>query len=161
MSIAIWNQNTFYFKYCWVLVGNSWSVFWILSLFALPQGGFCLALQTSCKLKMSKLFRFYKCFTIDFNAKYLLVNNLHLSDIFGTIWLLLSPIEPQNKNKLVKFSDFKKKNELICQSLIQVTHNQVINKSLMSFSNIFIMFSVYQRWALYCRVFPSKSMFVL
>ena len=90
MSIPFWSNQTFYFKDCSVLVINSLSVFWILSLFALHQGGFWVTLRTYCKLKMSTLFRFYKYFTNDFNTRYLLVNNLHLIDILV--------------NKLVKFS---------------------------------------------------------
>ena len=161
MSIPFWNHQTFYFKYCWALVRNSWSVFWILSLFALLQGGFCVALPTYCKLKMSTLFRFHKYFIIDFNTKYILVNNLHLSGIFVTSWFSLFHVQPKNQNKFVKFIDFLKKNEFVCQSLIQVIHSQVLNNSLMSFSNIFNMFGMYQRWVLYFRAFPSESIFAL
>ena len=92
MSMPFWNHQTFYFKDYWVLFRNSQSVLKILSLFALQQGAFWVFLRTYCNLKMSTLFRFYKYFTNDFNTKYLLVNNLHLTDILV--------------NKLVKFSDF-------------------------------------------------------
>ena len=106
MSIPFWNHETFYFKDCWVLVRNSWLVFWTLSLFALNQSGFWVALCAYCKIKMSALFCFYKYFTNGFKTKYLPVNNLHLSDILVTSCLSLSPVELQNQNKLVTFSDF-------------------------------------------------------
>ena len=95
MSIPFWNHHTFYFKDCRVFVRNSGSVFWILLLLALHQGGFWVTLRTYCKLKMTTLFRFYKYFTNDLSTNYLLVNNLHLSGILV--------------NKLVKLSDFYKK----------------------------------------------------
>ena len=145
MSIHFQNHRTSYFKDFWVLVRNSWSVFWMLSLFALQQGGFWVPLWTYCKLKISSLFRFYKYFTNGFNTKYLLVNNLHLSDNLVSSCLLLSPVESQNQNKFVKFSDFSKKNQFVWQSLVQVTHNQVVNNSL--------MFGVYQSWAIHAELF--------
>ena len=106
MSISFWNHQTFYFQDCWGLVRNSWSVCRILSLLALRQSGFWAVLWTYCKLKMSTLFRFYKYFTIDFNTKYLLINNLHLSDIFVTSWFSLFHVQPKNQNKFIKFIDF-------------------------------------------------------
>ena len=103
MSITFWNHQTFNFKDSWVLVRSSWSISWIFSLFAFHQR---VAMWTYCKLKMFTLFRFYKYFTNDFNIKYLLVNNLNLSEIFVKSWLSLFPIKTLNPNKLVKFSDF-------------------------------------------------------
>ena len=119
MSIPFWNHQTFYFKDYWVWritdywVRNTWSISWILSMFAL-HSGFWVALWTYCNLKMSTLFRFYKYFTNDFNTKYLLVNNLHLSDILVISWLLLSPVKPLNPNKVVSnLLIFRKRTNLL------------------------------------------------
>ena len=42
----------------------------------------------------------------DFKAKYLRINNIHLSNILIKSWLSLSHVESLNLNQLVKFSDF-------------------------------------------------------
>ena len=135
MSISFWNHQTFYFQDCWGLVRNSWSVCRILSLLALRQSGFWAVLWTYCKLKMSTLFRFYKYFTNYVNTKYLLVNNLPLSDILVESWFWFSPAEPLNPNQLGKFNGFWKKVNLFCQS-------HVIKNSLLHFSKFLTMLSV-------------------
>ena len=117
MPTPFWNCQTFYINVCWVF-RNSRAVSWNLSLFALHQSGFWVALWTYCKLKMLMLFRFYKYFTNDFNSKYLLVNNLHLSDILVKSVVLIYPMEPLKPNKLVKFSDFQKKSTCFSKSYL-------------------------------------------
>ena len=103
MFISFWNHQTFYFKDCWVLVRNSWSVCWILSLFAIHQGGFWVELSVYWKLKRSTLFRFYKYFTNDFYTKYLQIAFLNLSNIYLKNWQLLFPAEGLNLKKYAKF----------------------------------------------------------